>query len=210
MRASRWEILGAWLRIWTPPRDVDVPPVPRRAAALLAGLCVAAIAIGVAVVAPAIDRAKQRDAASERRRAAAATRAERARLRFDQRAQTARATQAARLYAAGREDAALAALVRHVRTSVARDMRVRVAAGEFDVPVRAVRCRRRAGAELPRVRLACLAVTSQTPRLRVGQPFRVAASLREGRYAWCHENPPPGEGAAGTGVFERLPAVCRR
>ena len=31
--ATRWKILGAWLRIWTPPRDVEVPPVPLRAIA---------------------------------------------------------------------------------------------------------------------------------------------------------------------------------
>jgi hypothetical protein len=27
-RASIFEIVGAWLRIWTPPRDVEIPPVP--------------------------------------------------------------------------------------------------------------------------------------------------------------------------------------
>src|SRR3712207_7944463 len=29
-RLSRWEVLGAWLRLWTPPREVEVPPVPWR------------------------------------------------------------------------------------------------------------------------------------------------------------------------------------
>ena len=43
MRASRWEILGAWLRIWTPPRDVEVPPVPRRLLAAVAGVIAAAV-----------------------------------------------------------------------------------------------------------------------------------------------------------------------
>jgi len=26
-RASIFEIVGAWLRLWTPPRDVEIPPV---------------------------------------------------------------------------------------------------------------------------------------------------------------------------------------
>ncbi|MEA2139427.1 MAG: hypothetical protein QOG56_2577, partial [Solirubrobacteraceae bacterium] len=55
MRASRWEIVGAWLRIWTPPRDVEIPPFPRRralvAAVVLGGV---AAALALAVIAPAI------------------------------------------------------------------------------------------------------------------------------------------------------------
>ena len=49
--------------------------------------------------------------------------------------------------------------------------------------------------------LECLAISSQNARVRLGQPFFVAASLRDGRYAWCHVNPPPAEGSAGVGVF---------
>lgn len=210
MRASRWEILGAWLRIWTPPRDVEIAPLPRRAAAGLAAVLAALVVAGILLVAPALDRAKQRETASEQRAQAAATRAKRARLRFDQRAQTARARAVARHYAAGREAAARTALLRHARRSVERDARARVAAGEFEVPVRFVRCRPQQGGAPPRVRLSCFAVTTQTTRVRVGQPFLVAGSLRDGRYAWCHTNPPPGEGAAGVGVYVALPAACTR
>jgi len=210
VQASRWEILGAWLRMWTPPRDVEIPPVPRRAAAVLAAVLAALVVAGIMLIAPALDRAKRREAASEQRTQAAATRARRARLRFDQRAQTARAPTVARLYAAGRETAARAALLRHARTSVARDARARFAAGEFEIPVRFVRCRPQPGGAPPRVRLSCFAVTTQTTRVRVGQPFLVAGSLRDGRYAWCHTNPPPGEGAAGVGVYVALPAACTR
>jgi len=208
VRASRWEILGAWLRVWTPPRDVDIPPVPRRAVALLGVAVLAVIAAGIVFVAPAIDRAKQKDAAAEQRRQAASTRAERARLRFDQRLRRGRAVQVARLYRAGREADARAALLRDARTSVARDARARAASGEFDVPVRSVRCRPRGGGVAPRVRLSCFAITTQTAGAAVGQPFLVAGSLRDGRYAWCHINPPPAEGAAGLGVRVALPAAC--
>src|SRR5687767_1741166 len=72
MRASRWEILGAWLRIWTPPRDVEVPPVPRRAVALLGLGVAAAVVVIVVVLVPAFDRSKERVAASDARAQAAA------------------------------------------------------------------------------------------------------------------------------------------
>jgi hypothetical protein len=208
MKASRWEILGAWLRIWTPPRDVEIPPVPRRATAVVAALCIAAVVVAITVIAPAIDRAKQRDAAQEARRLAAYRRGELARLTADQRPHRARAARAARLHAAGRVAQARAALLADARTRIARDARARVAAGTFQGPVRRVRCRYRLGGPETRVRLACLAVTSETAAALVGQPFVVAGSLRDGRYAWCHENPRPAEGASGTGIAVQLPAAC--
>jgi hypothetical protein len=209
VKASRWEILGAWLRIWTPPRDVDIPPVPRRAVAVAAVLCVAAIVCGLTVIAPAIDRSKQRDAARAAREDAAFERRERARLTRDQRPRTARAPQAARLHAAGREAQARVALLADVRARILRDARARAAAGTLEGAVRSVRCRYSAGESgPPRVHLACLAVTTQTAALRIGQPFVVAGSLRDGRYAWCHENPRPAEGASGTSITVPLPAAC--
>lgn len=210
MRASRWEILGAWLRIWTPPRDVAIPPVPRRAVALLGVGVVAIVIVIVVVLVPAFDRSKERVAASDRRAQAAARRAAIARLRFDQRAHTARAPAVARLYRAGRHGEARAELMRHAAVSVRRDTRARVASGEFEVPVRDVRCRPRGRLAPPRIRLSCLAVTTQTRQASVGQPFIVGASLRDGRYAWCHLNPPPAEGASGVGLFVPLPTVCSR
>lgn len=83
-----------------------------------------------------------------------------------------------------------------------------LAAGTLEGAVRSVRCRYRAGERgPPRVYLACLAVTSQTAVLRIGQPF-VAGSPRDGRYAWCRENPGPTEGASGTSISVPLPAAC--
>ena len=209
MKASRWEILGAWLRIWTPPRDVEIPPVPRRAATVVALLCVVAITVAATVIAPAIQRAKQRDAARVARSDAAFARGERARLVLDQRPVFARARRAARLYAAGRAPQARAALLADVRRQIARDARARVAAGTLEGPIRSVRCRYRPHDRGARVRLACLAITSQNAAARVGQPFAVAGSLNDGRYAWCHENPPPAEGASGTGISVALSAACR-
>jgi hypothetical protein len=103
---------------------------------------------------------------------------------------------------------ARAVMLADVRARVARDARARVAAGTLQGPVRRVRCRYEPAGPGARVRLACLAVTSATAAALVGQPFVVTGSLRDGRYAWCHENPRPAEGASGTGIAVRLPAAC--
>jgi hypothetical protein len=44
-RLGRFETLGAWLRVWTPPRGAVVPPVPK-----------GKIAIGAAAVVPRAGR----------------------------------------------------------------------------------------------------------------------------------------------------------
>jgi hypothetical protein len=214
-QATRWEILGARLRIWTPPRDVEIPPVSRRAvAATIAVLVVSAVAV-VTLVAPAIDRSKRHTAAQEQRTHAALVARERARLITEQRARHARSAAVARLHAAGRDAAARAALLADVRLHVERDARARVAAGKLDGRIRDVRCHERRGDAGPRVHVECLAVTSilvtpKAPTVSVGHPFVAAASLRDGRYAWCKENPPAGEGFAGQGVSVALPAACTR
>jgi len=205
MRASRWEILGAWLRIWTPPRDVEVPPFARWAMFALPAAIAAAVACYLAFVAPSIDEGRQRAAARDAQAHAAAVRAERERLAIDQRPRSARSAQAARLYAARRQPQARAALVAAVQASVGRDARERFAAGAIDV--RDVRCRNLA-ADAPRVRLLCFAVTTRTAEASVGQPFVAAGSLRDGRYAWCHQNPPPAEGASLVGVYVALSRAC--
>jgi hypothetical protein len=52
-RLSRFELLGAWLGLWTAPRDVEVPPVPWRRIAVVAAVLVAAVGIAAAVLVPA-------------------------------------------------------------------------------------------------------------------------------------------------------------
>jgi hypothetical protein len=78
-RASAWEIVGAWLHLWTPPRDVEVPRIPRRGAAIVAAVLAAVAAVVVLVLVPAIDSGKR--AGAERRARAEAAHA--ARLRAD-------------------------------------------------------------------------------------------------------------------------------
>jgi len=59
-RAAWWEVLGAWLHVWTPPRGVAVPPVPWRWVAAAGAGLVALVAVVVLVVAPKVDEGKRR------------------------------------------------------------------------------------------------------------------------------------------------------
>jgi hypothetical protein len=222
-RASRWETLGARLGIWTLPVGVDDPPPIRRRTIVLgvAGL-VAVLVVLVVVVIPAIDDSKDAGAARERREDAAFVRRERARLSAEQAARFGRAVASARLHAAGDDGAARTALVGAVRADVLRDARARVVAGKLDGPIRGVRCTPSVddGGGV-RVHLDCLAITSAPAAAAgsgspagspatAGHPFLVSGSLRDGRYAWCKMNAPPGEGASATGVFVALPDDCTR
>jgi len=214
-RAARWEILGARLRIWTPPRDVEIPPISRRAVALvLTALAVGGVAV-LTLIAPLLDRSKERTSAQERRTHSAFVEMERARLIADQRAQHGRSLAAGRLYAAGRDAAARGVLLAEARAHVDRDVRARVAGGDLDGPIREVRCHYRSRDAAARVHIECLAITAplvqgRAPTVYVGHPFLVAASLRDGRYAWCKENSQPGEEMSGRGVSVAPPAVCTR
>jgi hypothetical protein len=210
------EILGHRLRIWTLPRGVeDPPPVSLRAKLVtLAGLAIAAVIL-VTVVIPAINGSKGRTATREQRAHAAFVSRERARLIAEQVAHRGRSAAAARLHAAGDDARARAALRAAALTDVGRDARARVAAGKLDGPIRDVSCEYEPRDSGPRVHLACLAITASLVEgtantTRVGHPFLVSGSVRDGRYAWCKENPPPGEGATGTSVFVQAPTACTR
>jgi hypothetical protein len=219
-RASRWEILGAWLRLWTPPRDVEVPPVPWRIV-VAAGAATLVVVTGgaLALIAPAVDRGKERGAARDARELAARRSAEAARLRRDQRAHVARATRAARLRAAGRGEAAVrAALLAEVAASVGADARARVRRGELDGPIKGgARCSTVPNAPAGRAHWECLAVTGDVVRSstsgvvgHTGYPFLVTASLRDLTYAWCKHNPQAGEGGAQFKLVVPLPRACTR
>ena len=178
-------------------------------------LVAAAVVVALTLVAPAIDRTKERDAAQSAREREASRAAIRARLVAEQRAKFARAPRVARLYAAGRREASLAALTVAARRSVERDIRARVAAGVLAGPILRVQCGSRASEHGARVHLDCLAVTAdrvhkKIHELLLGHPFVVGASLRDGRYAWCKDNRKPGEGSFGRGVQVPLPAACAR
>src|SRR3954464_5661281 len=84
-RASIFEIVGAWLRVWTPPRDVEIPPVPWRKLAIATGVAIVVLGAALAVLVPRIDSAKESRAAKDAAAAAHARAANRARIVAEQR-----------------------------------------------------------------------------------------------------------------------------
>lgn len=182
---GRLETLSAWLGFWK-PRDVEVPPVPKRKLAAAAGLLAVVLGAVALVAIPAIDSGKDEAAQREGREAEKARAAERARLEADQAAHRARGPRERR------------ALLAHVRESIAADARARARAGKLDGRILRVECEpgRRAGS---RASYNCTAVTSEIARSGrnvpgvLGHPFVAVVDLATGRYSWCKTNPPPGE-----------------
>ena len=84
-RASILEIIGAWLHIWTPPRDAEIPPVPWRKLAIGAGIGAVVLGVFLAVMVPRINDGKESRAAIERAKDARAAANNRARITHVQR-----------------------------------------------------------------------------------------------------------------------------
>ncbi|HEV2999906.1 MAG TPA: hypothetical protein VGW75_04120 [Solirubrobacteraceae bacterium] len=205
-RASRLEILGAWLHVWTPPRDCYVPPVPWRKVAAGAGVLLLVGVFVALVVAPAIDESKQESAAEEQAAADRRAAARRAAMRAEQRPRT------GRLPAAASRERSLA----FVEVAIGRDARARFgAAGD------PASCGVAAGedAAAPRVVFDCHATVREIrgageqegARGSLSIPYRAALDFAARRYAFCKTNPPPGETAVpDPRQVVELPAACRR
>jgi hypothetical protein len=198
-KLSRWEVVGAWLRIWTPPRGAVIPPVPWRP--MLA--VVAVVAVAAVVIGRQVDAGKDRAAVR-----AAAERAERAAAR--------RAAQAREQRVVVLDRAAVPGLPA-VERAITREARRRFAAGELARRPGGTRCRLAPGevAAAPRVVLDCLAATGRVPNGRgragvIGYPFRAVVDRRADRVAFCATNPIPGERVVPDPEDTvRLPAACR-
>lgn len=192
-KLTRWEILGAWLRVWTPPRDADIPPIPWRTVVLGAIGTAAFAGIAAALIVPPLEEGKRR---GEERRAAeraAIVRANIKRLREDQRIHVA-------TVAAGGGTT----LVDALRRQITADSRGRVAAGKLDGPILRTDCEPASPgvAIRPGTRVyKCLAATSgysKRPsrygyRTRTGYSFVATIDYRRRTLTWCKYNPKPGE-----------------
>jgi hypothetical protein len=203
VKASRLETLGAWLGLWTPPRDVEVPPVPwRKVGYAVAGLAVVAAAIAI-FVAPAIDDSK--DERSARERQAAAERA-------DARRRAADAEQQPRT---GQASGSRPEVMADVEQRIAEDARER-----FSQNVRAASCGPTPGSDPAKTIVAfdCLAQTSaiagagdqQGATGSLGHPYRAVIDFKSNAYAFCKINPVPGETAVpDPNSVVQLPDECR-
>lgn len=197
-RASRIEILGAWLRLWTPPRDVEVPPVPMAKVAVTAVVLIFAGVLVALAVAPAIDERKDESAAEEQRREDMQRAARRAAQRDEQRVIRGRLTSLSGVEAAIGEDAQR----------------------RFGTDGRPADCEPVPGAELPpaqelfdchvTIREIVSAGEQEGAAGALTIPYRARIETKTGRYAFCKTNPRPGEQAlGGPETIVELPKPCR-
>jgi branched-chain amino acid transport system permease protein len=204
VRAGRAEILGAWLHLWTPARDREVPPVPWRALAVRGGAVLAVAGVAIALIAPQIQDSKDQASARERREATANLAAFRARQIAEQ------APRRGALPRGGR-----AAAVARVETRIGEDARAR-----FDRRYRVAACEPAAGEDPGALRVAyeCFvplreivgAGAQAGARGQLGLPYRAVIDHRTRSYAFCKTSPPPGERLVpDPRKLVRLPAACR-
>jgi hypothetical protein len=189
-RLSRWEILGAWLQVWTPPKDVDVPPVPVRKL-LIGALALAAVtAIVLALAIPPLQEGKRAGAARRAQENAAALRAETARLRADQRPHS--------LDVRGGQS-----LVGALEAGITADARERVRHRTISGSILGTNCEASPAylSVYPDSRVyKCFVKTSTGHRgvlegdeFGTGYPFVATIYNADRRVVWCKENPRPDE-----------------
>lgn len=194
-RLSRWEIIGAWLHIWTPPRGVEVPPVPVRKLAVGAAL-LALIAVGIYLLAaPDVEHSKQRYAAHLSAAQRAAVRAEKRRLAADQRLHTVHA-----------RPGPARSLTRKLERAILRDAQARVRAHTLNGPIASASCQPAGptAVAFPGSKVfKCMALGPETNGVRAGFGFVATVFPQTGELSWCKTNPSAGEGSS----FQRLATV---
>lgn len=207
-KLSPFEVVGAWLGVWTPPRDARVPPVPWRALGL--GFLAALVAGGgaFALIAPRIQDGKDARAAQAERERVARVERRRATLLAEQRAQVGSVAVRAGADARG-------AVLRRVERAIGADARER-----FHPRARRATCEPAPGADpaAPQVAYDCFSTIrdivgagKQTgARGRLAIPFRAVVDFPAGRYAFCKLNPVPGEmGLPDPRERVQLPRACQ-
>jgi hypothetical protein len=203
-RLTRWEILGAWLHIWTPPRDLPVPPVPWRALTIWGTVGAVVLAVATAVAIPGIDAGKRRGAADRARAASTAEAIERARLRADQRVHVAMAAQGGHL-------------VRRLQDAITTDAKARARAKTINGPVLSTKCTPTSPevSTFPDSRVYKCFVKTATGLpgqngevLGTGYPFVATIYNKERRLAWCKQNPHADEKGSHGDVRVRTSPVC--
>jgi hypothetical protein len=202
-RLTRWETIGAWTGIWTPPKGVEVPPVPVRKL-LLWGLVGALVVAGLlALIIPPLEHGKKQGAARLAREEAIQVQREAAKLRADQRVHRAMFT---------------ATPVAALEAAITADAKARVVAGTLQGPVVATKCKA-AGVGSTRYPQShvynCFVASKDNVKgegkdvLTIGYPFIATIYFAKHQLAWCKENPQPGEKTRGHGLARvEMSPVC--
>jgi hypothetical protein len=216
-KANALEILGAWLRVWTPPRDVEIPPIPRRGAAALGVGVLVVVALILLVIGPAIDTSKREDAKRREQAAAAAKERRDAAARRDQLPRMGEDPD----LAPARTPAQRRALVAEIERAITVDANKRFAQGTVGSRTRSTQCDPflggpRAEDDPTRQTAAydCTAlireIVGQGRPGRLGYPFRAIVDFGKAGWAFCKINPVPGEQSLpDPRTIVPLPAACR-
>jgi hypothetical protein len=202
-RANALEVVGAWLHVWVPPRDVEIPPVPWRKLAIGAGIGVLVLGVALAIMIPRIDAGKASRAAQEESTRARAQVENRARIR---REQAPHHGGAADLKpppgaSAGQRAAARTQLATRLEDDVMADARDRAAKGLMRAVQGPATCRPDNGYRDRKAFgvMDCFVVarhierTSRTAAGAIGYPFRAVIDYRHYTYSWCKVEGIPGE-----------------
>ena len=202
-RANALEVVGAWLHVWVPPRDVEIPPVPWRRLAIGAGIAVVVLGVALAIMIPRIDSGKANRAAEDAASRARAQVENQARVRREQVPHhggvpalkpPAGASGAQRTFARVQ-------LIAQLQDDVMADARDRAAKGLMRTVEGPTTCRpsRRIGDGKAFAVMDCFVVarhiqkTSRTAAGAIGYPFRAVVDYRHFTYAWCKVEGIPGE-----------------
>jgi hypothetical protein len=194
-RLTRWEVLGAWLHVWTAPKGLEVPPVPWRKVALGAVAAAVVTAVAAALIIPALNAGKRSGAAARARAQAAALAAERARLRADQKLHVLQVTPA-------RGAPVEKALVGALERGITADAKARAKRGTIEGPVLGTACEPAGTAvvQFPDSRVYKCFVTTATGLpgqggevIGTGYPFVATVYTKARKVTWCKENPQPDE-----------------
>jgi hypothetical protein len=217
-RLSRAETVGAWLHLWTPPRDAEVPPVPWRRIGIGTAIAVVVLAVLAAWLVPRIDSAKRHEAATERRALAALSVRERAILTRDQRLHAGRAGALP-----SNPTAAQPIVLADLQRAITADAHARTASGTLARRVLRTTCtpftrgpvKVAASPTATAAAYECTAITHVIPGSShnipgaIGYPFWARVNFRRGTFLWCKVNLRPGErGIGGEPAVVALPAAC--
>jgi hypothetical protein len=215
-RASIPEVVGAWLHLWTPPRDVLIPPVPWRKLAIGFGVGALVLGVALAVMIPRINEGKETRAAEARVQQAKADAANRARVVELQRPRSGSLAQllppagaSATDVTAARED-----FLRSVESAITADAQARAARGEMSRVKGPTTCEPVAGAS--EGVFDCYTVVRDVPKVEtnaagsIGYPFRAVLDYEDFSYAFCRVEQFPGEKLVpDPSKVVQLPAACR-
>jgi len=218
VKLSRFEVLGAWLRLWTPPRGAAVPPVPWRAIVAGGLLLLALAGAGAALLVPRIAD-ERREAREREQRIAQQRRAEfLAYVEREEKPRTAQGTaDPGRETPAAQRRAVRAALLATAEERIGAD-----AGRRTGKTIRGVDCSPfpsslgdadlAADLSLSAAAYDCVAVTARFGGEStaggegvVGIPFRLVARFRAGTLAWCRIVPLSDRDR----LTRRLPRPCR-